>query len=157
MKGVKSMTVNYLELYGTERNKAKQWGILTELFPIQGMEVEQDTEIPTKYGNYNRYNVRLRINGVDYKTVFHDSIWNYVNGTRSADVEIFACFLRDKESADSVGDFVEFCEMFGYEIKDLRKAQRAYRGCKKAQQYFNRVLIPYELEKLSELLAEWGY
>lgn len=43
------------------------------------------------------------------------------------------------------------------EIKDLRKAQRAYRLCKKAQQYFNRVLIPDELQKLSELLIEWRY
>lgn len=148
--------LKFLE-YTENTDKNEQWEILTELFPIQEMEVEQDTETPTKYGNYNSYNVRLRINGVDYKTVFHDSIWNYVNGTRSADVEIFACIFRDKESADEVEDLQEFCEMFGYEIKDLRKAQRAYRLCKKAQQYFNRVLIPDELQKLSELLIEWGY
>ena len=148
--------LKFLE-YTENTDKNEQWEILTELFPIQEMEVVQDTETPTKYGNYNSYNVRLRINGVDYKTVFHDSIWNYVNGTRSADVEIFACFIRDKESADEAEDLQEFCEMFGYEIKDLRKAQRAYRLCKKAQQYFNRVLIPDDLEKLSELLIEWGY
>ena len=148
--------LKFLE-YAENTDKNEQWEILKELFPIQEMEVEQDTETPTKYGNYNSYNVRLKINGVDYKTVFHDSIWNYVNGTRSADVEIFACIFRDKESADSVEDLQEFCEMFGYEIKDLRKAQRAYRLCKKAQQYFDRVLIPDDLEKLSELLIEWGY
>ena len=148
--------LKFLE-YAENTDKNEQWEILKELFPIQEMEVEQDTETPTKYGNYNSYHVRLRINGVDYKTVFHDSIWNYVNGTRSADVEIFACIFRDKESADSVEDLQEFCEMFGYEVKDLRKAQRVYRLCKKAQQYFNRVLIPDDLEKLSELLIEWGY
>lgn len=148
--------LKFLE-YAENTDKNEQWEILTELFPIQEIEVEQDTETPTKYGNYNSYHVRLRINGVDYKTVFHDSIWNYVNGTRSADVEIFACIFRDKESADSVEDLQEFCEMFGYEVKDLRKAQRAYRLCKKAQQYFDRVLIPDDLEKLSELLIEWGY
>lgn len=148
--------LKFLE-YAESTDKNEQWEILTELFPIQEMEVEQDTVTPTEHGNYNKYNVRLRINGVDYKAVFHDSIWNYVNGTRSADVEIFACFLRDKESADEVEDLQEFCEMFGYEIKDLRKAQRAYRECKRTQQYFNRVLIPDELQKLSELLIEWGY
>lgn len=148
--------LKFLE-YAENTDKNEQWEILTELFPIQEMEVKQDTETPTKYGNYNSYNVRLKINGVDYKAVFHDSIWNYTNGTRSADVEIFACFIRDKESADEAEDLQEFCEMFGYEIKDLRKAQRAYRLCKKAQQYFNRVLIPDDLEKLSELLIEWGY
>ena len=148
--------LKFLE-YTENTDKNEQWEILKELFPIQEMEVEQDTETPTEHGNYNSYNVRLRINGVDYKTVFHDSIWNYVNGTRSADVEIFASIFRDKESADSVEDLQEFCENFGYEVKDLRKAQRAYRLCKKAQQYFNRVLIPDDLEKLSELLIEWGY
>lgn len=138
-------------------DKNEQWEILTELFPIQEMEVVQDTVTPTICGSYNSYNVRLRINGVDYKTVFNDSIWNYVNGTRSADVEILACFIRDKESADEIEDFQEFCEMLGYEIKDLKEAQRAYRKCKRTQKYFNRVLIPDELQKLSELLIEWGY
>ena len=112
--------LKFLE-YAENTDKNEQWEILTELFPIQEMEVVQDTETPTKYGNYNSYN------------------------------------FRDKESADEAEDLQEFCEMFGYEIKDLRKAQRAYRLCKKAQQYFNRVLIPDDLEKLSELLIEWGY
>ena len=147
----------FLRPCAIEEDKNKQWDILTGSFPIQEMRVEKDAIIRTKYGLYNSYNVRLKINGIDYRAVFHDSIWNYENNTRSADVEIFACIFRDKESADSVEDLQEFCENFGYEIKDLRKAQRAYRLCKKAQQYFDRVLIPDDIEKLSELLTGWGY
>lgn len=148
--------LKFLE-YAKSTDKNEQWKILTELFPIQEIKVEQDTKVWTEYGNYNSYNVRLRINGVGHKTVFHDSIWNYENGTRSADVEIFACIFRDKETVDSVKDLQEFCEIFNYEVKDLWKGQRVYRLLKKAQQYFNRVLIPDDLEKLSELLNEWGY
>ena len=143
------------DLLNTDKNK--QWEILTGLFPIQEMRVEKDAVIRTEYGLYNSYNVRLRINGVDYRTVFHDSTWNYENNTRSADIEIFACIFKDKESADNVEDLQEFCENFGYEIKDLRKAQRAYDLCKKAQHYFYSVLILDDLERLSELLSEWGY
>lgn len=135
----------------------EQWNMLTELFPIQEMKVKKISEILTKYGLRNDYKVRLRINGVEYKTEFHDSVYNYEKGTRSADVDIFVCIFRDKECADSVEDLQEFCEMFGYEIEDLRKAQKAYRDCKKTQQYFNRVLTPDDLEKLSKLLNEWGY
>ena len=29
--------------------------------------------------------------------------------------------------------------------------------CKRTQQYFNRVLIPDDIEKLSALMIEWGY
>lgn len=144
--------------YAEVTDKNEQWKVLQELLPIQEIEVTQDIVIKTDFGMYNKYNVRLRINGVDYKTEFHDSIMNYINGTRSADVEIFACVFRDKECVDSVDDLQDFCEQFGYDkIEDLRKAQRAYRGCKKAQKYIKRVLIPSDIEKVSELLNEWGY
>lgn len=135
----------------------EQWNILTKLFPIQELKLEKRMATPTKYGTHNNYNVRLRINGVDYKTVFHDSIYNYKKNTRSSNIDILACIFGDKKCADSVKDLQEFCEMFGYNIEELRKAQRVYRGCKAAQQYFNRVLTPDDLEKLSELLNEWGY
>lgn len=141
----------------TNTDKNEQWNILTELFSIQEMRVTRVKVTPTKYGSYNSYNVRLRINGVDYRTVFRDSIWNYANDTHSTNVEIFASIFRDKEAADIVKDLQEFCEMFEYGNKDNSKVQRAYKLCKKAQRYFNRVLTPDDLEKLSELLDKWGY
>lgn len=147
-----------IQEYANITDRDKQWKVLQELFPIQEMKVKQDTKTLTKYGYYNNYNVRLRINGVDFKTEFHDSIINYINSTRSADIEIFACVFGDKICADIVKDLQDFCEQFGYDkIEDLRKAQRAYRLCRKTQKYFERVLIPDELQKLSELLIEWGY
>ena len=135
----------------------EQWKMLKELFPIQELKLERRAVTRTKYGLRNNYNVCLKINGVTHRTVFHDSVYNYVHNTRSSIIDIFACILRDKDCADSVRNLQEFCEEFGYEIKELREAQKAYRDCKKTQQYFNKVLTPDDLEKLSELLTEWGY
>ena len=135
----------------------ERWNMLKELFPIQEMRVEETTRTLTKYGPHNNYNVYLKINGVKYKTEFHDSVYNYVHKTRSSNVDIFACIFRGKECADSVRNFQEFCEMLGYEIEELRKAQKVYRECKRTQQYFKKVLTPDDLEKISKLLEKWGY
>lgn len=148
--------LKFLEYTGIT-DKDEQWKILTELFPIQKMKIKRKIITPTKYGDYISYYVRLEINGVGYKTIFNDSIWNYENGTRSADVDILACIFMDKKLADRAEDLQEFCRVIGYNIEDLRLAQRAYRECKRAQRYFKKVLTDYDLEKLSELFYEWGY
>lgn len=141
----------------------EQWEALKELVYIEDMEVEKIETTPSKYGLYNKYKVVLetRIRTYNstklYETEFSDSIMNHTRGERSADVEIFGCIYRDMECARSVTDLQDFCESFGYEIKDLRKAQEVYEACRVAEKYFEEVFTKGQLAIIAELLDEWGY
>lgn len=144
-------------------NEKEQWEALKELVYIEDMEVEKIGDTAGEYGTYSEYKVVLdtRIRTYNctklYETEFSDSIMNYAKGKRSADVEIFACIYRDVECANSVTDLQDFCISFGYEIKDLRKAQKAYKACRVAKKYFEEVFTKKQLAIIDELLNEWGY
>lgn len=138
-------------------NKKEQWEALRELLPIEYMKVIKGHTKQTKYGLYNNYRVVLKAGGNVYGTVFHDTIANYNKHRRSADVEIFACLFMDAQGANSVTDLQDFCKNFGYKEKDLRKAQKAYEGCKEAKKFFDKVFDEYQQDVMAELLEEWGY
>ena len=135
----------------------EQGKVLKELANIERMSVKKIKPMLSKYGLYNRYKVTLVISGEMYKTEFHDSIMNYIEGKRSSGVEIFACMFRDAQCAKSVIDLQDFCVNFGYEVEDLRKAQKAYEGCKEVKKFFDKVLDEYQQDTIGELLNEWGY
>ena len=141
----------------------EQWEALKELVYIEDMEVEKIGDTTGKYGTYSKYKVVLdtRIRTYErtkpYETEFSDSIMNHTRGERSTDVEIFGCIYRDMECARSVTDLQDFCESFGYEIKDLRKAQEVYEACRVAEKYFEEVFTKKQLAIMAELLDEWGY
>lgn len=141
----------------------EQWEALKELVHIEDMEVEKIGDTTGEYSTYSKYKVVLetRIRTYNctklYETEFSDSIMNHTRGERSADVEIFGCIYRDMECARSVTDLQDFCESFGYEIKDLRKAQEVYEACRVAEKYFEEVFTKEQLAIIAELLDEWGY
>lgn len=139
------------------KDETKQWNFLHSLFPIQEMRIRKIKENTTKFGTYNEYKVNLKINDMNFVTKFHDSIYNYRNNRRPEKITILACIVLDKQCADSSTNFPDFCRNFGYEIENLDKAQRAYEGCKAAQQYLNKALRPDDLEILENLLNNWGY
>lgn len=144
-------------------NPTKQWKTLKELVYIEDMEVEKIGDITGEYGTYSKYKVvletRIRTHKCTklYEIEFSDSIMNYAEGKRSADVEIFAFIYRNMECARSVTDLQDFCESFGYEIKDLRKTQEAYKACCAIKKYFEEVFTEKQLNIIAELLDEWGY
>lgn len=137
-------------------NKTKQWKILQELIPIQRLNVLSAGNGSTKYGIYRKYKINLKINGVGYTTIFHDSVYNYKKHKRSANIEIFFCIFRDAYYAAGTETYQDFCEQFGYELDDI-KAKKAYEGCKRAQKFFEHVLNPSDFERVVSLLDEWGY
>lgn len=139
------------------KNENKQWNYLCSLFPIQEMRIRKIKEHKTINGTYNEYKVNLKINNMNFETRFHDSIYNYYNNKRPEKIEILACIVSDKRCMDGSPDFLDFCEMYPYGIKELRTAIRVYEGCKATQQYLNKALKPDDLEILENLLDNWGY
>lgn len=71
-------------------------------------------------------------------------------------MDILNCVLMDANCYECTQNFSDFCSEFGYdEYEDRAKANRAYKGCKRAYERLNEMFTNEELERLQELFQDY--
>ena len=107
--------------------------------------VENACEKPSPWGNGSDYEKHNRVKVINLKTRkrttfdFWGSVMEPNQESFDGVISAITCYATDGLSFQSSRSFEDFCSEFGYDT-DSRKAEKAYKGCEKADKALSRVL-----------------
>jgi len=102
---------------------------------------------PKDEAKRNIYKFTLQKNGRRYSAEFGQSIAATKTSTPPRSYDILACL----SGYEPPSDLQEFCLEFGYDVKQLREAQRAFKAVQKEYKALSRMYTPEELEMLNDI------
>lgn len=116
--------------------------------------VSRNRNIDGRIGCGAGYNVLLQRGNNKYYTVFNNSIVAGEHRPKKSDV--LYGILADANYYEYTQNFSDFCSEFGYdEYEDRAKANRAFKGCKRAYERLNEMFTSEELKRLQELFQDY--
>lgn len=92
----------------------------------------------------NAYRVTLTYKGKKCSFTFHDNYYN-----KSSKKDFLYCLCLDANSYEFNSDISDFVREFGY--NDIRKAWKAYDGCKRQYERLHKLFDAKEIEILNTL------
>lgn len=99
------------------------------------------------------YTVTVEVDDKMFKTTFHDSIRNYLDGKGATkqmiDTAVY-CIVMDYDSYDYNPVLEDFVNEYGYDPED-NKGEKVYKACKATYEALNEMFTREELSELYDL------
>jgi hypothetical protein len=96
----------------------------------------------------NKYQIIINYNNIKTSMIFND---NYLNKSEKKD--FICCLILDSMSFENSNSLNDFMREFGYENE--KEAKKAYNGCMKQFNKYNKLFTKNEQEQLSKLLENY--
>lgn len=111
------------------------------------------------WGNENLKGAMRALTGLNRRCLAYESEWakikpRIMRGYKPDADEILDCLVSDASCVIDLQSFSEFAQDMGYEMKDLEKAEQAYRACQDTARQLKRFLgadfdhVLYEVERM---------